>query len=1052
MSRAKLTVGMIVVLGIVGIIVLKQTKQPDVPPQEPASSQSAEKAPEAEESPKADADKKDGEPEPGKTESENTDPNSKSAEKPDTPAPDEKKDESAGEDPNEPVGEKMEKINLNNVEMKQIVQKIAEWTGKPVVPYDEAVMKQKITIYATEEMPRAKALSLIYSALRAKGYAPEETHDAIYLKPLAKAKYGVVPTLGVDDPLAKIVDKSQIVEKFFKIESYSPSRLQEIVTPLTAEYGHVIADDGTGTLAVIDTVENLQRVEQIIKQFDVAEYGQFQTKVFKLESGDPTELVQVIQLILGNQRGGSRSRGGNQAKRPGSKDAAQASSVLITSQDAPLLLIPEQRRKWIIAKGSPEDIKEVSKWIEELDKKDEVTSEQSVVQIKYVDVMEVAQAVGKTLAEMPGSQLKANVVVQPLRQARQIIVYGSEENRKIVEALIAEIDLPTSGIFDERSYPLKHADPDQIKTNIEELYGKQQTNSRYSYYYSSRNTEKSSDTVKVISYPTASKVTVIASPENIAKITEQIKEWDVPLNIERQPYRILSLQNSDSKQMAELLSTLFSETSERRFSYWDYFNSDSDNKKKIVGSLYGQLSFEAVPETKKIIVISKIPEAYDVVEDLVRQLDRQEAAEVPKVITLKYADTEDLCDQMNAILNEPGTTATVRRTRRGLSEYSNNTSNSGDNNQNKKNSNATSSSSSTDEIKPWWDASVARSKAEESLPTSNLIGKARFIPVQRSKAVLVLAPPEYMEEIVEMIEELDQPGKQVMIKAVILSVEHSSMTSLGMQFASNAAAFGDLTENSINALTELTAGFERGSFTLSADTSINTLVDFLEKHTNARILNQPTLWTKDNEEAVFFRGEQVAFIVSSNTSSEGTATKENVEYRPVGVTLRVRPSITPEKAVDTTINLNISRVQSEIINGNIATSELDTTTHVIVQDGETIMLGGILFQNESLIRRQVPLLGDLPVLGGLFKHTENSVTNNELLMFITPYVVENNVTQVELGDTIPVVEEGFKTLEEARKVLETRIMELEVEPYVEQINSEPEPEPDSELESEPDED
>jgi type II secretory pathway component GspD/PulD (secretin) len=120
--------------------------------------------------------------------------------------------------------------------------------------------------------------------------------------------------------------------------------------------------------------------------------------------------------------------------------------------------------------------------------------------------------------------------------------------------------------------------------------------------------------------------------------------------------------------------------------------------------------------------------------------------------------------------------------------------------------------------------------------------------------------------------------------------------------------------------------------------------------------------------------------------------------------------------------LNISQVLPEIINGNIATSKLDTTTHVIVQDGETIMLGGILFQNDSNIERKVPLLGDLPILGGAFKHNETEVTNNELLMFITPYVVENSA-QIDNG-SIPMAEEGFKALEQTQQILEDKMMGL----------------------------
>jgi len=87
-----------------------------------------------------------------------------------------------------------------------------------------------------------------------------------------------------------------------------------------------------------------------------------------------------------------------------------------------------------------------------------------------------------------------------------------------------------------------------------------------------------------------------------------------------------------------------------------------------------------------------------------------------------------------------------------------------------------------------------------------------------------------------------------------------------------------------------------------------------------------------------------------------------------------------------------------LINNNIATNELNTTTHVIVEDGETIMLGGILFQNDTFIERKMPLLGDLPIAGGLFRHESSSVTNNELLAFITPYVIDEDSTAADAND------------------------------------------------------
>jgi general secretion pathway protein D len=279
------------------------------------------------------------------------------------------------------------------------------------------------------------------------------------------------------------------------------------------------------------------------------------------------------------------------------------------------------------------------------------------------------------------------------------------------------------------------------------------------------------------------------------------------------------------------------------------------------------------------------------------------------------------------------------------------------------------------------------------MPTSNMIGKIRFIPVYRSKAVMVLAAAEYHESIRAMVEELDKPAKQVLVKAIILEVNHENMTSLGVQLSSDRNVFGDIGENALKAINALSylETYSSG-ITFSSDMNIDVLVDFLIKQTDAKILNQPSIWTKDNEEAIFFKGRSVAFVVNKNTSEEGTRTSEQVDYRNVGVTLRVRPNITPEKAVDTTINLMISKIEPETINGNIVTTLLDNTTHLIVEDGQTIMLSGILFQQDSRIDRKVPLLGDIPLLGELFKHKDTVQTNSELLAFITPYVMDEEST------------------------------------------------------------
>jgi len=920
----------------------------------------------------------------------------------------------------------LEAINLKDAEMKDIIPKLAQWTGKVIIP-DNEVLKQKITIYSPTKLPRDEAIQLIYASLLAQGFIAEQTDKIIYLRPVKEARFGNVPTIAAQEPLAVIADKSQIVQKFFKLRNYSPTQLQKIILPMIPEHGYVTADESTSNLMVIDTVENLLRIQRIIDELDVPEAENTVTRIFEIREGDPAEIVQVLKILLeGRQKnrsqagqvrggGGGGGGGGNEAKGGPGKNEARATVVEISATESPLVLIPEPKRKWIIAKASSNDMNQVAEWLEKLDSKQPVQREQSLRKIEYADVVEVASQITQMIDKMPGSQIKASVMVQPLEKAGQIMIIGSKENREMIEKLIDEIDIPRDKLVTEH-FKLKFADPEQLKTYIEELYAEQGDSGLPWWYRSQRRSTDEKEMVRVIAYTTLKQLTIIASAENIEKIRAQIAEWDQPINVQEVAPQIIELKNSDPVEMARLLTTLFTEEKERQRSIWDYyFDGGQQAKKKIVGPLYGQLTFEAVPQTKKIIVISKVPEAYEVVRELVKKLDGQEPAELPIVITLKYADAEDLCEQLNALLNETGTISTLRRSTQGLAPASimdntSGTSNTSNNQANKDNTN------NPDYVTPWWNR--APNRVDRQMPTSNLIGRIRFIPVYRSKAILILTPPEFEESVRELVTELDKSALQVMVKAIVVEVDHNSVTSLGIKLATDPLALGVLGENALAALTAMTYAEQPGrAFAIDSSLNVSALVDLLVKHANAKILNQPTLWTKDNEEAYIFKGKQVAFIENVKTSTEGLSTQRNVVYRPVGVLLRVRPKITPEKAVDMTINIEISQVDPDRINNEISTSELKTTTHMIVDNGQTLLLSGILFQTDSQIETKVPLLGDIPLVGGLFRHEAAQLRNNELLVFITP-----NVMDEEAAEALTEINNSYKRMqsivEELRQALE----------------------------------
>ncbi|MCP4711580.1 MAG: hypothetical protein GY869_23420 [Planctomycetes bacterium] len=952
-------------------------------------------------------------------------------------------------DPNDP----MVAINLPNVQMQTIVERLSQWTGKAIVPGEDA-LDERISIYSAERVPRSEALNLIYAALRDRGIIAEETEDAIYLKDLDDAKQIPVPTVAADEPLALLANKDQIVQKFFEITYYMPSQIQQVILEMVNDFGYVAADDGNRILIVIDTVANLQRIEKTLQILDVpAGSAQTVTRSIPVIYGDPAEIVQMIQMLMSAEgMGTSSSSSSNQGRGRGRGSSTtsvvispfqsssnnrnsrnsrnnQSSGNLVGASNLPIVLIPEPTSNQIIARGHPDDLDQIEQWVRQFDQPGmaEADPDYSTIKVKFVNVLELADQISETVAQMPGSAITTSIRVLPLVQSNTLLVFGSQEARELIQKLVLEIDIPADKFIVEH-FKLIHADPVEISAYLLDLYmGQGGTSGAGSILSSMANIGRmmgggrggtsgimgalagvagggESDMVRAIPYPSLKQITVIASAENMKKIALQIDEWDQPLDIEAVKPLIISVKNSDPVLMADFLNRLFSSSQGSNAMTGMMFGNTGRGginattqqmqyASAVIGPLYGKLTFEPVPDAKKIVVISQNPGALTAVKEFVEELDRQETAELPIVVPLSYADPEDLAQRLNAMLNPDGSTATINLTAGTLSSYT---------------SGATSSETGTgiapesagEAYQPWWNTGGGANANEQ--PISTLIGKVRFIPDRRSKAIMYLAPPEYSDEVKAWIQELDKPAKQVMIEAIILEVTHESMTSLGVQFATDPTAFGALGEQALSDLSTLFYADTFGAIDFSSALNVTTLVDFLVKETDAKILNQPKVWAKDNEQATFFNGGTVPFIASSQSSAEGFGVETSFDQLDVGVTLRVKPNIT-DTAVELIVNLIISQLEPGLILGNTSTSETNTTTQMIIEDNKTVLLSGILLQKDTKIEHKFPLLGDIPLLGELFKHYETEKTNSELLVFITPHVINPDKIGQE-ASTIEAVE------------------------------------------------
>ncbi|UWP96194.1 type II secretion system secretin GspD [Aliiroseovarius crassostreae] len=279
------------------------------------------------------------------------------------------------------------------------------------------------------------------------------------------------------------------------------------------------------------------------------------------------------------------------------------------------------------------------------------------------------------------------------------------------------------------------------------------------------------------------------------------------------------------------------------------------------------------------------------------------------------------------------------------------------------------------------------SQASEDSSTSEKAGSSVAADKARN-ALLVRATRKEHREIRKILKEIDNSPQQVMLEATIAEVRLNDELDLGVRwFFENGNfnfGFSDASNGSAGGrFPGFSAVFGAGGDAVA----INALAGV----TDVKIISSPTLMVLDNEEAVLQIGDQVpvARQSSTNTSSGTAPTITSIEYRDTGVILRVKPSISRNGSVVLNVSQEVSSVSETKTSGidSPTIRQRKIATNVLLNDGTTLALGGLVQENDTTTVTKVPGLGDVPVVGNLFKRTESKKSRSELLILIRPRVV-----------------------------------------------------------------
>ncbi len=315
------------------------------------------------------------------------------------------------------------------------------------------------------------------------------------------------------------------------------------------------------------------------------------------------------------------------------------------------------------------------------------------------------------------------------------------------------------------------------------------------------------------------------------------------------------------------------------------------------------------------------------------------------------------------------------------------------------------------------------------------LGDAVITIDPETRSLVIVTDEDTHREMTSVIKQLDQPKPQVLIKVVFLEVTYNKGLDVGVEgsYTFNlknpiAATTGTSTATSATTATTGTApntttnavnsslvtnigtaantgrtatlqnlfglsSLTQGSFVRLASDDWSATLHALSTKGKVEILSRPSIMARNNQEAVIVVGSEVPFITASTLTSTGQ-TNNTIRYDNVGIILRVTPFITSEGTVEMIVAPEISALTDQTVpigNNTFAPviSKRSAETVVVTPHAQTVVIGGLMQTQKTSSVQKIPLLGDIPYLGNAFRRTINSDTKTELLIFLTPYILNN---------------------------------------------------------------
>ncbi|SAI39590.1 general secretion pathway protein D [Bordetella ansorpii] len=514
-------------------------------------------------------------------------------------------------------------------------------------------------------------------------------------------------------------------------------------------------------------------------------------------------------------------------------------------------------------------------------------------------------------------------------------------------------------------------------------------------------------------YPGNNTLVITDYADNLERIAQVIARIDVPSSLDTD---IVPIQYGIASDIAALASQLM---------------DGQGGAGQGAGADASRMAIVADPRSNSVLIRSGNPARTRLARDLIAKLDaRQKDAGNLHVVYLRNAQATRMAHVLGGLLNgqsqtqsvggTSGTAGSVGGAGTGLSGRSTSSSSTRSSSSSSRSFGSSSSSgvgsSSSGGLGSNTQQISREDPSDASEPVSYAAGGAVIQADPSTNTLIISAPEPLYRSLREVIDQLDQRRAQVLVESMIVEVNANSGSEFGIQWmtggnglSSGRTSFiggtnlggSGITAGGATTLDSLGSGLSLGLVKGTVDVLGNEVINLgvlaraLQDSGQANILSTPNLLTLDNEQASILVGQTVPFVTGSYVTSGSDSTSnpfQTVEREDIGLKLNIRPQISEGGAVKLDIYQEVSSIDDARSNATtgIVTNKRAIDTSVLIDDGQIIVLGGLLEDSMTISSKNIPGLSNIPLLGALFRYDSRQRTKTNLMVFLRPYVLRDS--------------------------------------------------------------